>query len=244
MPIQRPTWLPAYIPELDGLRGVAVLAVVFYHCNPRLQGTWIYGATLWGWAGVNLFFVLSGFLITSILLGSRETHHYFRNFYGRRILRIWPVYVLLLVAVYLEAPWYVGLPVGRAIMTAPWWAYILFLQNLFHLSLAGTFLLIGAWQIVSYSRRPKSLGAGHRSLPFGIPYGFVIVVGLIEIVAALGLVIPVGSIPPERLALVAATGLAVITLTVAIYRTRRQQSAVPSTTLFLMALFVILGHTV
>jgi len=133
--IQRPTWLPAYIPELDGLRGIAVLAVVFYHCNPRLQGTWIYSATLWGWAGVNLFFVLSGFLITSILLGSREKPHYFRNFYGRRILRIWPVYILLLIVVYLEAPWYIGLPVGRAFMTAPWWAYILFLQNLFHLSL-------------------------------------------------------------------------------------------------------------
>ncbi|MGB6729101.1 MAG: acyltransferase [Terracidiphilus sp.] len=135
MSIQRPTWLPAYIPELDGLRGIAVLAVVFYHCHPRLQGTWIYGASLWGWAGVNLFFVLSGFLITSILLGSREKPHYFRNFYGRRVLRIWPVYVLLLVAVYLEAPWFVGLPVGKAFLTAPWWAYALFVQNLFHLVL-------------------------------------------------------------------------------------------------------------
>jgi peptidoglycan/LPS O-acetylase OafA/YrhL len=133
--IQRPTWLPAYIPELDGLRGIAVLAVVFYHCHPRLEGTWIYGASLWGWAGVNLFFVLSGFLITSILLGSRQKPHYFRNFYGRRILRIWPVYVLVLVVVYLEAPWFAGLPVGRAIVTAPWWAYFLFVQNLFHLSL-------------------------------------------------------------------------------------------------------------
>jgi len=133
--IQRPTWLPAYIPELDGLRGIAVLAVVIYHCHPRLQGTWIYGASLWGWAGVNLFFVLSGFLITSILLGSRENPQYFRNFYGRRILRIWPVYVLVLLVVYLEAPWFIGLPIGRAIVTAPWWAYILFIQNLFHLSL-------------------------------------------------------------------------------------------------------------
>jgi hypothetical protein len=109
--------------------------------------------------------------------------------------------------------------------------------------LAGVFLFIGIWQIVTYGRRPKSLGARHRSLPLGLPHGFVIAVGLIEIVAALGLVIPFGPIPPERLALIAATGLAVLTLTVAIYRTRRQQSAVPSTMLFLMALFVILGHT-
>ncbi|HTW80574.1 MAG TPA: acyltransferase, partial [Terracidiphilus sp.] len=94
-----------------------------------------YGASLWGWAGVNLFFVLSGFLITSILLGAREKPHYFRNFYARRVLRIWPVYVLVLVVVYLEAPWFVGLPVGRAFLTAPWWAYILFVQNLFHLVL-------------------------------------------------------------------------------------------------------------
>ena len=58
--MRRPDWLPAYIPELQGLRGLAVLAVILYHCNPRLVGTWIYGASLWGWAGVNLFFVLSG----------------------------------------------------------------------------------------------------------------------------------------------------------------------------------------
>ena len=69
--IQRPGWLPAYIPELDGLRGMAILWVVIYHCKPRLVGTWIYGAALWGWAGVVLFFALSGFLITSILLTSR-----------------------------------------------------------------------------------------------------------------------------------------------------------------------------
>jgi peptidoglycan/LPS O-acetylase OafA/YrhL len=84
---------------------------------------------------VNLFFVLSGFLITSILLESRENPHYFRNFYGRRALRIWPVYVLLLAVVYLEAPWFVGPTILVAVKTAPWWAYIFFVQNLFHLAL-------------------------------------------------------------------------------------------------------------
>jgi peptidoglycan/LPS O-acetylase OafA/YrhL len=133
--VRRPAWLPSYIPELQGLRGIAVLAVVFYHCHPRLQGTWFYGASLWGWAGVNLFFVLSGFLITSILLESRARPRYFRNFYGRRVLRIWPVYVLLLAVVYLEAPWFIGPGIGQAIRSAPWWAYIFFLQNLFHLAL-------------------------------------------------------------------------------------------------------------
>ena len=112
-----------------------MLAVVFYHCHPRLEGTWMYRASLWGWAGVNLFFVLSGFLITSILLESRGKPHYFRNFYARRALRIWPVYILVLVVCYLNAPWFIGPTVMEAIRTAPWWAYVLFLQNLFHLAL-------------------------------------------------------------------------------------------------------------
>jgi peptidoglycan/LPS O-acetylase OafA/YrhL len=135
LPIRRPTWLPSYIPELQGLRGLAVLAVLFYHCHPRLEGTRLYYASLWGWTGVNLFFVLSGFLITSILLESRDQKRYFRNFYGRRALRIWPVYVLVLLVCYLNAPWFVGPPVLEALRTAPWWAYLLFLQNLFHLTL-------------------------------------------------------------------------------------------------------------
>jgi peptidoglycan/LPS O-acetylase OafA/YrhL len=135
LPIQRPTWLPSYIPELQGLRGLAVLSVVIYHCHPRLEGTWIHYASLWGWAGVNLFFVLSGFLITSILLEARDKPHYFRNFYGRRALRIWPVYLLVLVAVYLNAPWFIGATITQAVKTAPWLAYIFFLQNLFHLAI-------------------------------------------------------------------------------------------------------------
>ena len=109
--------------------------MVFYHCHPRLEGTPFYRASLWGWAGVNLFFVLSGFLITSILLESRGKPHYFRNFYARRALRIWPVYVLVLVICYLNAPWFIGPTVLEAVRTAPWWAYVLFVQNLFHLAL-------------------------------------------------------------------------------------------------------------
>ena len=135
MPIQRPTWLPSYIPELQGLRGLAVLGVVIYHCHPRLAGTRFYYASLWGWAGVNLFFVLSGFLITSILLEARSKPRYFRNFYGRRALRIWPVYVLVLVVCYLNAPWFIGPTIWNAVKAAPWLAYIFFVQNLFHLAL-------------------------------------------------------------------------------------------------------------
>jgi peptidoglycan/LPS O-acetylase OafA/YrhL len=133
--MQRPTWLPSYLPELDGLRGLAILAVVLYHCHPRLEGTWIYYASLWGWAGVILFFVLSGFLITCILLGTRDKPHYLHHFHARRALRVWPVYLLVLVVVYLNAPWFIGLSVWDAMRTAPWLAYIFCVQNLFHLAL-------------------------------------------------------------------------------------------------------------
>ena len=168
MPIQRPTWLPSYLPELDGLRGLAILWVVLYHCHPRLEGTWIYSASLWGWAGVILFFVLSGFLITSILLGSRDKPRYFHNFHARRALRIWPVYILLLAVVYLNAPWFIGPGVIDAIKAAPWLAYLFLVQNLFHLTLppaiAPTWALAIEEQyyflwapLVRYLRRPWML---------------------------------------------------------------------------------------
>jgi len=135
LPMQRPTWLPTYLPELDGLRGFAILWVVIYHCDPLLKGTWLHSAAQWGWAGVDIFFVLSGFLITAGLLGTRDKPRYFHNFHARRALRIWPVYVLVLVLVYLNAPWFIGPSVWGAIKAAPWLAYIFFVQNLFHLSL-------------------------------------------------------------------------------------------------------------
>jgi peptidoglycan/LPS O-acetylase OafA/YrhL len=133
--MQRPSWLPTYLPELDGLRGLAILAVVLYHCHPRLEGTRLYYASLWGWAGVILFFVMSGFLITCILLGTRDKPHYFHQFHARRALRVWPVYLLVLAVVYLNADWFVGGTVWHAFKTAPWLAYIFCVQNLFHLAL-------------------------------------------------------------------------------------------------------------
>jgi peptidoglycan/LPS O-acetylase OafA/YrhL len=85
-----------YIPELDGLRGVAILAVMLFHMQVR-------GVAL-GWAGVELFFVLSGFLITRILLESRDKPHYLRNFYARRALRIFPLYYVVLVVTLILPP--------------------------------------------------------------------------------------------------------------------------------------------
>lgn len=136
LPVQRPTWLPKYIPELQGLRGIAVLLVFFYHCHPRLKDTWASGASAWGWTGVNLFFVLSGFLITSILLETRSGPHYFRNFYARRALRIWPVYGLAIAACYLLA-WFFNRQDAVPVKTAPWLAYIFLVQNLIHRAIPG-----------------------------------------------------------------------------------------------------------
>ena len=93
------------MPELDSLRGVAILLVLFLHgfgytFNPAsftgLRHMFM-TATSYGWIGVHLFFVLSGFLITGILLDSRERGDYYRRFYARRALRILPAYYLLLL---------------------------------------------------------------------------------------------------------------------------------------------------
>jgi len=135
---KRPEWLPAYVPELQGLRGLAVLAVVLYHCHARLVGTWLYGPLLWGWVGVNLFFALSGFLITSILIEARDKPHYFRNFYMRRALRIWPVYFLLLAVCYAVPDWFLGDTLAHQTHWQTLVAYLFFVQNLRHTVLPGT----------------------------------------------------------------------------------------------------------
>src|SRR5258708_213748 len=99
------TPLRPQMPELDTLRGVAVLLVLFFHgfgfefTTHGLSGMakLFVAATLPGWVGVNLFFVLSGFLITGILLDSNWRADYFRRFYYRRALRILPIYYAVLV---------------------------------------------------------------------------------------------------------------------------------------------------
>jgi peptidoglycan/LPS O-acetylase OafA/YrhL len=140
------------IPQLDGLRGIAVLSVVLYHYSLsislpphglllRLQGCFQLGAY-----GVDLFFVLSGFLIGGILLDSKQSPRYFRTFYFRRFHRIFPLYylwlglyVILAFRVFRYLP-----PSIRAVWPGwrPTLVYAFFAQNLVFKNLQG---ISAAW---------------------------------------------------------------------------------------------------
>ena len=99
-----------HILALDGLRGIAILLVVFCHFVSNLHidaegpAYILIAVAHAGWAGVDLFFVLSGFLITGILVDARGSGSYFKAFYARRALRILPVYYGFLFAVFVLLP--------------------------------------------------------------------------------------------------------------------------------------------
>lgn len=105
VPVKFEPLIRPVMPELDSVRGIAVAGVVLLHAfYTQYIGLQFTGlprlfmlATLYGWLGVNLFFVLSGFLITGILLDSKQKPQYSRRFYTRRALRILPAYYLLLI---------------------------------------------------------------------------------------------------------------------------------------------------
>ncbi len=101
----------SHLPALDGLRGLAILMVLVSHLmlfNDRTGsrlGDSLSALRGLGWVGVDLFFVLSGFLITGILYDTLEDPHYFRSFYMRRFLRIFPLYYGFLFFMLLLAHW-------------------------------------------------------------------------------------------------------------------------------------------
>ena len=95
------------LPTLDGLRAIAILLVVPHNLNliATFGGTQLVVAALHrGWIGVQLFFVLSGFLITRILLDARDAPHYYRSFFVRRALRIFPLYYATLLVLFVLLP--------------------------------------------------------------------------------------------------------------------------------------------
>ena len=129
---------PRHVAALDGMRGVAFLMVFCFHVTTGEAGgapaTGAAGLLLriagFGWAGVDLFFVLSGYLITGVLLGERESPHYYRNFYARRALRIFPVYYLAVAAALLLVP---ALKLNGSGTGYPWTVQIWFWLNLSNL---------------------------------------------------------------------------------------------------------------
>lgn len=157
-----------YWPQLDGLRALAFLLVFINHLPPLPMDVhhppigWgmvalvLFGlARVWGWIGVEVFFVLSAFLITSILLRERERcgDVSFRRFFIRRMLRIWPLYYLMGLLAFLVFPLLgyqaplLGSPSWQEMMRAHALPYLLFLFN-FSLptSLPLTFIVI-AWSV-------------------------------------------------------------------------------------------------
>ena len=109
---------------LDGVRGLAILLVLVYHLTLGMTGSGL-GARLFlkltstGWCGVDLFFVLSGFLITGILIDARKSPHRFRNFYARRALRIFPLYYAVLIVVFVLLPPFAARLRGLALSMMP-----------------------------------------------------------------------------------------------------------------------------
>lgn len=147
----------SHIPELDGIRGLAILMVLIWHyvtCQESVATnspiTYVIGMTGLFWSGVDLFFVLSGFLIGGILLDNSQKQRFYRSFYIRRAVRIIPVYTLLLLAFFvcrhlIDRQKYAWLFSDKI----PDLAYLSFTQNIFmglHNDFGGNFLGI-TWSL-------------------------------------------------------------------------------------------------
>ena len=133
------------IPGLDGLRAIAFLLVFAFHTD-YLQ---------FGWVGVSLFFVLSGFLITGILLDMKKTlatKDYFLKFYGRRFLRIFPLYYFYLILMTALAIWLVSIsyrPIYMQIFLDQVWYAIFYVYDFFFgtINFEHSFFLDHFWSL-------------------------------------------------------------------------------------------------
>jgi peptidoglycan/LPS O-acetylase OafA/YrhL len=137
--VQRPLPLP-HLRELDGIRGIAALLVFFHHlCSASIHTDNWAGSILilrsifkYGTTGVDIFFVLSGFLITSLLIRDRESPAYYKDFYWKRALRILPLYLLCLLGVLFFIP-----GSGAYVLMAA--LFVVNFANVFHVSTSGPF---------------------------------------------------------------------------------------------------------
>lgn len=170
--------MTGHSPPLDGLRGIAILLVLLHHftiIEPVTRaGTFAAQLALIGWCGVDLFFVLSGFLITGILIGSRGSNRYFTSFYARRTLRIFPLYYLvafLSLVVLPQFPAWFDLLAGAGAPRTQWpyWLYLTnfaiaardqFLHGVlditWSLAIEEQFYLL--WAVVVWLCPPRALG--------------------------------------------------------------------------------------
>ena len=143
-----------FIPALDGLRGIAIVMVMLHHFTlyrPDAGIDALIGDLLFFcWTGVDLFFVLSGFLITGILLDTRANERYFRTFYARRTLRIFPLYYLVLFLAFVVLPEFPAVHqviAGQAEEPPRQWPYWFYLTN-FSIADGGW---VHGWVDVSWS---------------------------------------------------------------------------------------------
>ncbi|MBW4045968.1 MAG: acyltransferase [Acidobacteria bacterium] len=125
----------AHIPALDGIRGFAAIMVFLLHygggAHAQLLPVRLIGYTIrLGWSGVSLFFVLSGFLITGILWDSMRAIGWWRNFYMRRSLRIFPLYYFALAISFTGALFFHRNAVHLWPVEVINWTYVFYLQNI------------------------------------------------------------------------------------------------------------------
>jgi peptidoglycan/LPS O-acetylase OafA/YrhL len=125
------------IRELDGLRFFAIISVLLVHYRPPyMPGFDIFS---FGWVGVDLFFVISGFLITTILVSLRGSQHPYRVFYWRRVLRIFPPYYLVLLPLSLLI--FLSHAQVALHLVVEAWVFLLSLMGLSH-------QIVGAFQVL------------------------------------------------------------------------------------------------
>ena len=127
--------ISGHVAALDGIRGVAIAIVLIHNASsvlgdstlflPKLAGIIVRS----GWLGVQLFFALSGFLITSILMDARGSRGFFRIFYVRRMLRIFPLYYIFLAAAFFVVPALFFLPSWTAVARANQWWFWTYTSN-------------------------------------------------------------------------------------------------------------------